>query len=72
MRGPQGEKKYIVYAGKTLVIIPKARICAALALKTHYCFKHLHPIQKTLACCGKMITNLMSCAVCILIEFPDK
>lgn len=48
-----GGKKYIVYAGKTLVIIPKARICAALALKTHYCFKHLHPIQKTLACCGK-------------------
>lgn len=44
------KKYYIVYAGKTLVFIPKARICAALALKTHYCFKHLHPIQKMLAC----------------------
>lgn len=61
MCGPQGGEIYIyiyvVYVVKTLVIIPKARICAALALKTHYCFKHLHPIQKMLACCGKMITN---------------
>lgn len=75
MCGPRGgEKNNILFMqAKHLSLSQRPEFVLHWPLKHTIALNTCIQYRKCLlACCGKMITNLMSCAVCILIEFPDK
>jgi len=70
--GPQGEKNILFMQAKHLSLSQRPEFVLHWPLKHTIALNTCIQYRKRLLAVEKMITNLMSCAVCILIEFPDK